>query len=289
MDKAKVKKILGTVANVLIWVFVVLSLLTTVLVFAAQGSEDGVPAIFGKSLITIETKSMEDTYKVGDLVFMKKLSDEDKLNLKVGDIITFRTSVDINGDGKIGDINTHRIHEHEEGSTIFVTKGDNNPNPDNVATSNTPAYTVHTSDIIGICKENGRIAGLGAVLGFLRSSLGFFLCIVLPLILFFLYELYNFIMVVVKERAKKAPAGVAPTVDEEEIKRRAIEEYLAAQRAKEAEEEIKRRAVEEYLASQKAESSAPKEETAPADEEPATPASDESSEGNTTEETTDEN
>ncbi len=283
MDKAKVKKILGIVANVLIWVFVVLSLLTTILVFAAQGSKDGVPAIFGRSLITIETKSMEDTYKVGDLVFMKKLSDEEKLDLRVGQIITFRTSVDINGDGKIGDINTHRIHEHEEGSTIFVTKGDNNPNPDNVATSNTPAYTVHSSDIIGICKENGRIAGLGAVLGFLRSSLGFFLCIVLPLILFFLYELYNFIMVVVKERAKKAPAGVAPTVDEEEIKRRAIEEYLAAQRAKEAEEEIKRRAVEEYLASQKA------EDVAPADEESATPSSDASSEDDTTEETTDEN
>lgn len=283
MDKAKVKKILGIVANVLIWVFVVLSLLTTILVFAAQGSKDGVPAIFGRSLITIETKSMEDTYKVGDLVFMKKLSDEEKLDLEVGQIITFRTSVDINGDGKIGDINTHRIYEHEEGSTIFVTKGDNNPNPDNVATSNTPAYTVHTSDIIGICKENGRIPGLGAVLGFLRSSLGFFLCIVLPLILFFLYELYNFIMVVVKERAKKAPAGVAPAVDEEEIKRRAIEEYLAAQRAKETEEEIKRRAVEEYLASQKAESSAP------ADEESETPSSDASIEDNKTEDTTDEN
>ena len=260
MDKAKVKKILGIVANVLIWVFVVLSLLTTVLVFAAQGSEDGVPAIFGKSLITIETKSMEDTYKVGDLVFMKKLSDEDKLNLKVGDIITFRTSVDINGDGKIGDINTHRIHEHEEGSTIFVTKGDNNPNPDNVATSNTPAYTVHTSDIIGICKENGRIAGLGAVLGFLRSSLGFFLCIVLPLILFFLYELYNFIMVVVKERAKKAPAGVAPTVDEEEIKRRAIEEYLRAQAAASAQEKPEEPEADQPEAAPNAES-APEEQT----------------------------
>jgi signal peptidase len=82
---------------------------------------------------------------------------------------------------------------------------------------------------------------------FLRSSLGFFLCIVLPLILFFLYELYHFITILVTEKAKKN-AG-ASSVSEEEIKRRAVEEYLAKQKD---EEEIKRRAIEEYLAAQKA-------------------------------------
>ena len=53
----------------------------------------------------------------------------------------------------------------------------------------------------------------------------------LPLILFFLYELYNFITILVSERSKKATAAAA--LDEEEIKKRAIEEYLAAQAAKE--------------------------------------------------------
>jgi signal peptidase len=86
------------------------------------------------------------------------------------------------------------------------------------------------------------------VINFLRSSLGFFLCIVLPLILFFLYELYNFISILVTERAKKA-AGAAPAIDEEEIKRRAVEEYLAKQKN---EEEIKKRAIEEYLAAEAA-------------------------------------
>ena len=53
----------------------------------------------------------------------------------------------------------------------------------------------------------------------------------MPLILFFIYELYRFISILVTERAKKT---AAPAVDEEEIKRRAIEEYLAAQKASEA-------------------------------------------------------
>lgn len=225
-----VKKILSVTLNVIVWAFVIFSLLITVMVFAAQNSDDGVPAIFGKSLITIETGSMDPTYKVGDLVFMTKLTDEQKqTGLNVGDIITFRTSIDINGDGEIGDINTHRIHAHEEGTLTYITKGDNNLLPDNEG--DTP-YTVHASDIIGVCTEEGRLPGVGGIIKFLRSSLGFFLCIVLPLILFFLYEVYNFISVIVAEKAKAKPAP-APVLDEEEIKRRAIEEYLAAQRAKE--------------------------------------------------------
>ncbi len=224
MKKGQAKKVVNIVLNVLIWTFVVLSILVTALVLTAQGSKDGVPDLFGTSFITIETPSMSGTYEVGDLVFLKKLGEEDKNELKAGDIITFRTSVDINGDGKIGDLNTHRIYEKIDGTLTFITKGDNNPTHDN---SGDNPYTVHYSDIIGICTEDGRLPGAGGVINFLRSSLGFFICIVLPLILFFLYELYRFIALLVSEKSKKAPAVSKET--EEEIKRRAIEEYLKAQ------------------------------------------------------------
>ena len=233
------KKILSIALNTLIWLFVIFSLVITILVFSAQGSKDGVPSLFGKSLITISTDSMEPTYKVGDLVFMEKLSDKEIENLQPGQIITFRAPIDIDGDGIKGDINTHRIEKVEGNS--FITKGDHNLIPDNEGDD---PYTVHTSEVIGLCTEDGKLDGVGNVISFLRSSLGFFLCIVLPLILFFLYELYNFISIIVSEKAKKAAANAAP-IDEEAIKRAAIEEYLAKQKD---EEEIKRRAIEEYLA-----------------------------------------
>ena len=54
------------------------------------------------------------------------------------------------------------------------------------------------------------------------------------------------------EKTKKAAAGAA-NIDEEEIKRRAVEEYLAKQKDEEA---IKKRAIEEYLAAEAAKKSA---------------------------------
>lgn len=233
----KVKRIAEITINVLVWIVVAFSVLITVLVFSAQGSKDGVPSIFGKSLVTIESPSMEPTFKTGDLVFMTKLSDEDKHNLKEDDIITYFAPIDINNDGVKGDINTHRIVSVDKDSLRVQTRGDNketNPTNDD--------YTVHYSDIIGICTEDGRIGGLGSVIKFLRSSLGFFLCIVLPLALFFFYELYRFISLIVSERAKRAPVSAET---EEEIKRRAIEEYLASQKAETEKKEVTEEAKEE--------------------------------------------
>ena len=239
------KKILSIVLNVFLWIFLLFSILITVLVFSAQGSEDGVPSIFGKSLITISTDSMAPIYNQGDLVFLDKLSSEEIANLEVGQIITFKAPIDLDENGLLDDINTHTIYQVNLDKNEFITKGENSPAPDNQGEK---PYTVHFSNVIGKCEPGAKIAGLGNVINFLRSSLGFFLCIVLPLLLFFLYELYNFISIIVSEKAKKVAAGAA-SIDEEEIKRRAVEEYLAKQKN---EEEIKKRAIEEYLAAEAA-------------------------------------
>lgn len=224
----KTKKVLSIVANVLVWAFLVLSILTTVLVFTAQGSEDGVPAVFGKSLISVTTDSMEGTFDRGDLILLEKLPTGDsKRNLPIGTIITYHAPIDLDGDGVIGDINTHRIVGYEGNS--YITQGDNkktNPIPDNQGDK---PYVVYFTDVIGVVDEDDAIGGLGGVIAFLHSSLGFFLCIVLPLALFFLYELYHFISLILKERAARTPVSAEA---EEEIKRRAIEEYLREQAAK---------------------------------------------------------
>ena len=72
--KEKAKKIAGLIGSILIWIFVGFSALITVLVFSAQGSSDGIPSVFGKSLLTIQTPSMEKTYLNWDSKQVLKLS-----------------------------------------------------------------------------------------------------------------------------------------------------------------------------------------------------------------------
>ena len=64
---------------------------------------------------------------------------------------------------------------------------------------------------------------------FLGSQLGFGLCILLPLVAFFVYQLVIFIKTVVQ--VKNADKRVITAEDEELIRQRAIEEYLRQQAA----------------------------------------------------------
>ena len=206
------KKVVGIVINVILWLFVVFAALTTVVVFTGT-SNNGVGNLFGYMPFSIQTQSMEPTIKAGDVVIGKEA---DFNTLKEGDIITYWTTVD---EQKI--LNTHRITKvisNGKGSVpSFKTKGDNNQIEDE--------YTVAAADIVA--KYNSKISGLGKAVDFLETQKGFFICIVLPLILFFLYQLYHFIKVIVT--VKQENAGLSKE-DEEELKKKAVEEYLAKQK-----------------------------------------------------------
>lgn len=234
MQNTKVKKVVSIVLNVLVWVFLAFAVLVTILTFASQNAKakDGVPSIFGKSIVTIQSNSMKtedkkNSFKQGDLIIIEKITGNQALELDVGDVITYRSPIDINGDGENGDINTHRIVEKTTdagGIVWFKTQGDNLemcPTPD--------GYDLRYTDVVGVW-EGGKLAGVGGVVDFLRSSLGFALIIVLPMALFFIYEVYNLIKVIMDRKVKKATEGISLET-EEEIKRRAIEEYIASQKA----------------------------------------------------------
>ena len=242
------KKILKTVGNVLLWLFVAFALVVTILAFAAQRSVDGVPSIGGKCYMTVLSDSMNAKkttdsavleqlagykvkgFKKGDLIIGKKLTGVQKLDLKVGDVISYLT--DIDGDGQENEINSHRIVEilYDANGEIesYVTQGDNRE------MSTVPDAPIKWQYVIA--KYTGtRIPGLGGFLGFLQKPTGFLVIIVLPLVLFFLYEVFVFIktFISIKNSGKK----VISTADEELIKQKAVEEYLRQQAAAKAAEE----------------------------------------------------
>ena len=251
-EKSTLKKTLGVVGNVLMWIFIVFVVVITVLAFAAQANPDGVPSIGGVCILTVQTPSMEPTFYAGDIIIGKKISPEEMQNLKVNDIITYKG--DITGSGNRDELNTHRIIEvitDADGKiTGYRTQGDHNT----MADKNTVDWQ------FVICKYEGtRIAGLGKVLSFLQQPTGFLLVIVLPLVVFFLFELVIFIrkFVEVKNAGKKQITAE----DEELIRQRAVEEYIRQQ----AEEEARKKAQQQ--ADQAAEQ--PVEEAPEQTEEPA--------------------
>lgn len=207
------KKAVSIVVNVLAWIVLILAFLTTLIVFSS-GRNNGVANLMGFIPLTVESDSMKPTFSKNDLIVCKEVDDIN--SLQKGDVITFWTIID----GKKVK-NTHRIVDINEfeSTRSFVTRGDNNNLDDTL-----PAYA---GDVIGKWTEF-KVGGIGKFFSFLRTKTGFFVCILIPMALFFLFELYKFIVTLIET---KRPVTAGADFDEEEIKRRAVEEYLASQKA----------------------------------------------------------
>lgn len=219
------KKALRVVMNVLAWVVLILALLITIMVFSS-GRNNGIANLFGFIPMTVESDSMKPTFTKGDLIICKQVDDINSLS--ENDVITFWTIID----GKRVK-NTHRIiniEESENGAKSYITRGDNNSIDD--------AVPVYASDVIGKW-TNVKLPVFGKALDFIRTKTGFFVCIVIPMAIFFLFELYKFIVTLIEVKRPEEPE-----LDEEEIKRRAIEEYLAAQKKEDTPEAEKEKPAE---------------------------------------------
>ena len=216
---SKSKKIWGIIGNVFCWVFIAFAVVVTVMAFAAQSSPDGIPTIGGRAILTVQTNSMEPTFNEGDIIIGRKLTDEEIRTLQVNDIITFDAG-DLDGDG-MRDLNSHRIVEvltDEAGVVSYVTKGDHNPD----------GMEEHVTADSVKCQYTGtRIKGLGKVLSYLQQPTGFLIVIVLPLVVFFIFELITFIRKVFE--VKNADKKQITAEDEALIRQKAVEEYIRAQ------------------------------------------------------------
>jgi len=201
------KKVLSVIFDILAWILLIFAFLITIMVFGSE-KNNGVPTLLGYMPMSVQSDSMKPTFKKGDLIIAKKV--DDLYSLKENDVITFYTIID--GQRVI---NTHRIVKisEEDNTKTFITRGDNNPVDDE-----TP---VSASDILGKW-TNKKISGLGKFLDFITTKTGFFICVLIPIAIFFIFELYKFIAVLIESKQT-----VLSEEDEEEIKRKAVEEYLA--------------------------------------------------------------
>ncbi len=173
-----VKKIATVLASAILWAVILLAALFTFTTLATR-DVNNVSNLLGYTPLSVQTESMEPTFEAGDLIIIKKV---DPSTLHEGDIITFHTII-MNQYA----LNTHRISEiHDDnGYRTYVTKGDNNQVSD--------THIIADGDIVG--RYVTRIAGFGRVMDFLSGSAGFLIVIVLPMLIFFIYQVYHLIMV----------------------------------------------------------------------------------------------
>lgn len=138
------------------------------------------------STYVIVSPSMVPTIKIDDGIIVKRV-DNDKYN--IGDIITFE-SKDSHYDGLTV---THRIvekHILDDKKSIYTTKGDNNAVIDPVS--------VKTDAIYG--KVLFKVPNMGRVQKFLSYPANYLYCLLIPAIIFVLYDVIKIFIIISKKK-----------------------------------------------------------------------------------------
>lgn len=231
----KVLKKTGTIViSVLLWVIILVAALYAFTTMATRDNQN-VSDIMGYTPLVVKSDSMAPTFRAGDLIFIKKC---DTSTLKEGDIICFHTIID-----NEYALNTHRIQKIEESGDArsYTTLGDNN---NGIADT----HIISDGDIVG--KYVGHLQNAGKVMDFLSSSIGFLIVIVLPMLLFFIYQVYNLIMISI--RLKKAVAVEAAKEAAVAQEKAAQQNVVTERKAETAESEAVKAAKDEAEAAKAA-------------------------------------
>lgn len=141
----KAKKIWDTVTTVLVVLVVIFAIFL-------MGSR-----LVGLQVFHVISPSMEPTYSVGDLIYVKSVDPD---SVKVGDPITFVLNEDLV-------VATHRVVKVDAENRQFTTKGDANENED--------AAPVHFNNLIGV--PVFAIPLLGHVSAYIQSPPGLYIAI----------------------------------------------------------------------------------------------------------------
>ena len=243
-----IKKGLTVIVSVVLWGIILLAALFAFTTLATR-DDNNVASLAGYTPMVVETDSMAPTFLSGDLILIKKC---DTASLNEGDIICFHTI--INNEYAL---NTHRIQKIEdmEGVRSYTTKGDNNEISD--------SHIISDGDIVG--KYVGKLSKMGKVMDFLSGSVGFLVVIVLPMLLFFIYQVYHLIMVSINLKKAVAAEEAVKKAEKEDTAR--SEAVAALEEARKLKAEAEAALAAAKAVKEAAEAEAVKDE--PGKEEPA--------------------
>jgi len=250
----KTKKVIKIVGNSIFYLFIGLILVFSIINIRVGNKGDDYPSIFGRGYLTVVSDSMSKKYEldgidttyfeVGDLIIVKRLDDNEKKNLKIGDVITF-----YDYDPEVQGLNTHRI-VGINGNTYY-TQGNKEIaalkqfDQDNLAQNakdlNTGAITyqtVNSEDVKGLfVRVDNKTGSLISWISDTSLSGGFLYVVVLPTFLFLIYQIVAVILNIIALKDNKVKTLVTENDALEKAKK---EEEIRAQIRAELEEEMKK-------------------------------------------------
>lgn len=170
------KKVFNIIKTTVLWLVVLLAvsmMIFTVISVTTFNRNDR--DLFGFKMYIVHSDSMAASdFHAGDLILVKEV---DPTTLKEGDIITF-LSQDTDHFGETVTHKIRRLTTDAEGNPGFVTYG---------TTTGTDDETIVTYPYV-LGKYQGHIPALGTFFNFLKTTVGYFVCIFIPFMLIIIYE-----------------------------------------------------------------------------------------------------
>ena len=189
----KTKKLVNIGTKVTTWLLIAFTVFMMIFtVFTVTTVDRNERSIFGVKFYIVTSNSMSKSennkdmnihFNAGDIVLIKNLSDNEKAELKAGDVIAFLSTNSVS----YGETVTHMIREvkyNDEGKIVgFVTYGTN--------TGTNDEKVVEPEYILG--QYTGKLPGVGNFFVFVKSTPGYIVCILVPFLLLILYNGVNVI------------------------------------------------------------------------------------------------
>lgn len=262
----KVRSILNWVATGVCIVVIVFALVVAIFTIASATNDDHLTRFGDTYYLNVASDSMDPTFSPDDVIIATALDSANAKLLKVGQVVTFRTTVSTSS-GRYQIFNTHRIvaiNRNDAGEvSSYTTRGDNQSSTwQDAATELLKDEDDRNKDVIGSTEnvqpssivatwgsvsEDGTftsgkmLKGVGGFSNWIQDTANFgasqkvrFFCVVvLPLILLFViyaFVLIRTIVIAKLENQRKVQAQQVVTVDSlsDEEKRRLAQEYLAS-------------------------------------------------------------
>ncbi|MEK4218223.1 MULTISPECIES: signal peptidase I SipW [Bacillus] len=188
------KKALKLISNILYVIIFTLIIVLTLVVISTRSS-GGEPAVFGYTLKSVLSGSMDPEFKTGSLILVKEITDVKEL--QKGDVITFMQDADTAVTHRIIDMKKQGDH------LLFQTKGDNNTAADSAPVSDENVRAQYTGF---------QLPYAGYMLHFASQPIGTAILLIVPGVMLLIYSFVT-ISSAIREIERKTKALETETKD----------------------------------------------------------------------------